>query len=78
MYRCRMSSGSVTTRGAPVRYSRIHLVGRRPFKAVGRGSGCLPVTGEQLAFEPRQRLGAANQDAARQARSACPARRCAS
>jgi hypothetical protein len=57
MRRFRMRFGLVTTREAPIRYPRIHLVGRRAVEAIWSGSGRVPVAGEQLTFEPRQRLG---------------------
>jgi hypothetical protein len=46
MLRCRMSAGSIATREAPLGYARVHLVGRRPVKAICRSSGCVPVDGE--------------------------------
>jgi hypothetical protein len=41
MLRCRTSSGSIATREAPLGYERVHLVGRRPVKAICRSSGCV-------------------------------------
>ncbi len=78
MRRFRTRFGLVTTREALIRYPRIHLVGRRAVEVIWSGSGRVPSVDEQLTFEPRQRLGTANKDAAWQAGSTAPACRRAS
>ena len=77
MRRFQTRLGSATTREAPLRYPRIHLLGRQAVEAIFfRFWTRATVAGEQPAFEPRQRLGIADEDPARQACSPATSRLC--
>src|SRR5271165_6606316 len=53
MRRFQTRFGSVTTREAPLRYPRIHFVGRRAVEAIFGGSERVQVAGVQIAPEVR-------------------------